>query len=454
MVEIVLVYPPVSESIWGSLEKAGSILPPLGICSLAGSLRKQGISVKIIDSLALKLNIKETFDLIEKYSPKYVGITATSQVIKDAGRLAKYIKTQSKNIKIIIGGPHISALPKETLEIFPEFDIGVIGEGEISLIEIIQNNNLKDVEGLVIRENTEIKLTKPRMFIKNLDSLPFPAWDLLPNINKTYRPAITNYKKLPTTSLVTSRGCFGQCTFCSQGVFGRVCRFFSAEYLIKMIEYLKERYGIKDICFYDDNFLLNKRRVFEICRLMKQKKLNLVWSCDSRVDLVDAEILKVMKEAGCWEISYGFESGSQKILDNLKKNISIEQSKKAIKLTKEAGISVRGFFMIGCPGETEKTLKETYKFIKNNNIDEIFLSYFTLIPGSEVYKKSAIIDPHMFTPTYIPKGLKKEKLEEYYRKIYKSFYFNPKRIITYSKKLKDFKKLKDGFLAFLKMIKK
>lgn len=452
MTKIALINPSQNfEKIYGSLSEEAGILPPLGLCYLASFLRSAGHhQVKIIDAQALKISNKMAANQALKWDAKIIGITATTDLIFLASEIADYVKSKSKNTKIIVGGPHISAVPRKTLKMFPSFDLGVIGEGETTLEKLVSalenRQDLRKVKGIVYRSRGKIIRTKPREFIGDLDNLPLPAWDLLPSLTKSYKPTAVNYKSLPSISLVTSRGCPGQCAFCDTRVFGCRYRVHSVEYVLEAIRHLKTKYQIKDIYFYDDQFTIFKKRLLEICRGLLAKKMRLDWSCQARIGVVDYETMKKMKEAGCWKISFGIESASPKILKLMNKHISLKQAQKTITDAKRAGLEVLGYFIIGFFGETEKTLSMTKKFILESDLDHIMLSYFLPFPGSPAYphlKKYGYFKEdwrnlNAFdsdTPQFIPHGLSAKKLVGAQKDIYRSFYFRPKIFTQHARKM-------------------
>lgn len=473
MTKIALINPtPNLENIYGRLSEEASILPPLGLCYSASALRTTGYrQVKIIDAQALKISNQAAAISALKWGAQIVGITATTDMIFLASEIADFIKSKSKNIKIIIGGPHISAVPKKTLKMFPSFDIGVIGEGEETLKELAAilktGKGLKKVRGIIYRSRGKIIKTEPREFIQDLDSLPLPAWDLLPTLNKFYKPVVVNYKSLPSTSLMTSRGCPGQCAFCDTRVFGCRYRVHSAEYVLDTIYHLKKKYGIRDICFYDDQFTIFKKRLTQICNGLQKKDMRIDWSCQARVNAVDYETMRKMKEAGCWKISFGIESASPKILKLMNKHITMKQAKKAISEAKRAGLEVLGYFILGFFGENKKTLAQTKKFILESDLDNIMLSYFLPFPGSPAYpylKKYGQFHEDWRNlnafdsdkPQFIPHGLSAKDLTNTQRDIYRSFHLRPKVIAKYAKRMfknpTDALKLMRTSLNFAKFI--
>lgn len=294
--------------------------------------------------------------------------------------------------------------------------------------------------------------------------LPYPAWDLLPNLVKYYQPAADSLYRAPATLLITSRGCVGQCTFCDRSVFGNLCRGYSTDYVIGMIKYLQEHYGIKDLFIEDDNFLMFRKRLKEICNRIIDEKIDITWSCMGRVDTFDADALPLLKKAGCWQINFGCESGSQKILDILNKRITVEQTERAIRQVRAAGINVKGLFMLGNLGETKETIEETLDFIKRVPLTDFHITYFTPLPGAEAYKiadkyghfNSDWRAANMFNPdNFIPFGLTREELEYYYKKAWKIFYLRPRIIWYYATKLRQpmiRKKILKGGFAFMKFL--
>lgn len=467
MKKIIFLNPSLSmKDLYEDLGESGSELPPLGIAILAAITRNMGYETKIIDSIALKLNTKQTVKKILEEKPDYLGITSTTMAIYNAAEIAEEIKKEDKNIKIILGGPHITATPQETMERFPSFDIGVYGEGEETIKELLecldQEKNLDGIKGLVLRKEGKAVMTTRREYIKNLDELPMPAWDLLPDLVKYYQPAADSLHRAPATLLITSRGCPGQCIFCEKSVFGSTCRSYSAGYVIKMIKHLIKNYGIKDLFIEDDNFLVFRNRLKEICKTIEEEKIDITWSCLGRADMIDEETLQIAKKGGCWQINYGCESGSQKILDILNKGIKVEKIEQAIKMTNKSGIKVKGLFMLGNFGETEETMKETINFIRKTHLTDFHMTYFTPLPGTKAWELApeyGTFDPdwkktNMFhADNFIPRGITKKQLEEYYKKAWRTFYIRPRIMWYYTKKLKDpalRKKIIKSGIAFTK----
>jgi len=463
----VLINPPHTlKERYGKLAGAGSNLPCLGLLLLAAVLRKNGFPVKIIDAAAEGIGYAECVERTLAFDAAFVGMTAVTPSICKAGKLAALIKAGKDTIKIAAGGAHMTTVPEETMRRFPEFDLGVIGEGEATLVELAQalrdKNRLEEIPGLILREKDRMKATAPRESIKDLDSLPFPAWDLLPNFPWGYRPAAFKCRRLPATYLVTSRGCPHQCIFCDTSVFSRQYRPFGAAYIIEMIKTLRRDYGIREISFEDDTFIIFKKRLLALCEALIRERIDITWSCNGRVNAANPEILALMKRAGCWQISYGIESGEQSILDFAKKRTKLHQIREAVRLTHEAGIYSKGFFILGFPKETEASIQKTIRFAKELPLDDITVTQMIPFPGSEMYEigqKFGHIEKdwermNLLDVVFIPHGLSKAKLEEYQRQFLSGFYLRPRIFLSYFKRLisapTNIRGLFLGFLALLK----
>ncbi|MFH1961977.1 MAG: radical SAM protein [bacterium] len=464
-----LINPPLSmDKRYGKLKSAGSTMPSLGLCSLAGVIRQHNVTPVIIETSPFGLSDMDIINQIQAAQPRYAGITATTLSIFSAGELAKKIKQVCKETIIIIGGPHLTATPEQTMELFKDFDIGVIGEGEETIKEIITRDttDLKEIKGIIFRENGQLHRTESRSFIKNLNMLPFPAWDILPNFPNAYHPPSFRFKRLPAASLVTSRGCPNKCIFCDRSVFGSHCRVFSAEYILEMLHNLYNNYGIREILFEDDTFVMFKPRLITICESIIQEKLNISWSCLGRADMVSPDILKLMKRAGCWQIAFGIESGDQKILDFIKKRTHLDKMKKAIIWTKEAGIMTKGFFIMGFPTETRESIQHTIDFITTTPLDDISVNMFTPFPGSQIYQTAKEFGEfeddwrkmNLLEITFVPHGLTKKELSQYSMLILKRFYLKPKTIIAYLKRMitnpQGIWNILKGLIGFIKVVRK
>ncbi len=448
--DMLLVNPPLTlEERYGELAAGGDVLVPLGLCYLAAAIRKEGHSVAILDAEAERLSVDGVVDRIAELDPAILGLSAATVSVHRAAAVADGAKSRRPAMRAILGGTHVTAVPEETLRRFPVFDVGVLGEGEITLVELLKQilggGAWTDVPGLVVRDGDAIRRTAPRPPIGDLDSLPPPAWDLLSSFPGRYVPSAHAYRGLPAPSLVTSRGCHGRCIFCDNAVFGRRTRLHSSGAVVAMMRELVERYGVREVGIEDDNFLFSRRRVEEICDEMIRRELRLAWNCYLRVDLVDLDILRQMRAAGCWQIAYGVESGSQRVRDFLRKDNTIEQCRAAIAATRQAGIRAKGLFMVGIPTETPAEWAETHKFILKAGFDDFSLMYFTPLPGSAVAGRIAefgALDDDwrkmsLYSPVFVPHGLTRRELVRRRRWAFQRFYFRPRPLLRYAREARS-----------------
>lgn len=363
MTKLVLINP-------GGKEQTYSATEPLNLGFIASYLEKNDAEVRIIDELAGG-DITEN---ISHYKPDMAGITATTPLVTRAYEIADYCRR--KGILTVMGGVHVSVLPEEALR---HCDIVVKGEGEIAMLDIIKN---KIDHGVV---------SYP--YIKNIDEVPPPARhlmkmdfylksrDRLPTHIYNFAP-----KGARTASLMVSRGCPYNCIFCHNSWRGIPYRFNSVERVIDEIELLVSKYDVNAVFFLDDDLFINRQRIRKICELILKKRFNIVWSAAARANHVDLETLQIAREAGCLKINFGFESGSQRILDVLNKKITVEQNKKAIELSKRAGIEPCGSFMIGNPTETLEDIELTRKFIREANLKFVSVLITTPFPGTQLWR--------------------------------------------------------------------
>lgn len=366
-------------------------LIPMGLAHIGAICEKEGCDVKVIDDYLLDLPYEKLGKKISNISPDVIGVTIGSLVYSEAVKTIQLCKKIVPNAKIIAGGPHPTVMPEQTLLDIPELDALVIGEGEETVAEVIErfrrNRNLENVKGACFKKGKKIIKNPPRLFIKNLDELPFPAWHLFP-IEKY--PRKTNFLSVaPVDNINSSRGCPFRCAFCSvKSIWGLTYRYFSPERSIEEMKYLIENYGAKGIYFREDNFTLNKRRVEELCKLMLKENLDIKWVCESRVDLITKDVAKLMKRAGCETIWFGTESGSQRVLDKvLCKGITLEQTKRAFKILDGVGIRRGASFMVGVPGETIKDMYKTIEFTKEIDPDYTGFNIFVGIPKSPIHDR-------------------------------------------------------------------
>lgn len=433
--DIVLINPPwykPNQSIW---KKISSCFPSLGLGYIAGCAEKSGFSVQVIDVNAEKIAYDEVVNRVKRYNPRFVGLTATTQLINNSLLIASMIKEKLPKTKIVLGGPHPSIFTDEILK-HKAVDYVIRNEGEESIVELLSGVAINKIGGLSYKEGSKHFHNLDRGLIQNLDQIPFPAYHLFP-MDK-YHPALGNYKRLPAMSIITTRGCPGNCTFCYKKMFGNKIRTRSAENILEEIELLINNYRIKEISFYDDTFTSSRTNVLKFCELIVKKNVDITWSCMSRVDFIDEELLKAMKNAGCHQICYGIESGEKEILFNIRKNISFEKAQKVIDLTKKARITARATFMFGSPGETEESMEKTMQASFKLNPDMVIFNITTPFPGTAMYewaKKNGYLLTENWDEYDLSKPVMKlptvetEKVIKYYKNAHKKFYLRLRYIL-------------------------
>ena len=378
-----LLINPDSPTMYGI---GGQCAFPLGLGYIAAVLEKDH-DVKVIDVGAEKLDDNSLKERISKINLEIVGITSDTISFQRAIEIAQIVKQINKEIVVVIGGAHANALPNYPLK-YDCFDISVHGEGERTSIElwnkIEKGKSYEDIKSIAFKKNDRIIINPKRELIKNLDELPFPARHLFP-MDK-YTGEFGLYVS-PIYPIGTSRGCPFSCAFCSNNViFGRKYRSRSPKNIVNEIELLINEYSAKGIYFREDIFTLNKKRVIEICNEIKERRLDFKWVCESRVDTINEEMLRSMKNAGCELIWFGVESGSQKILNHIHKQITIEQSRDAFRLCKRIKLRAGVSFMMGIPGEKIEDIYRTIAFAKELKPEFAWFNIFTGYPISPLYE--------------------------------------------------------------------
>jgi len=431
-------------------EAWGTSWPPLTLAIIAAILRDTGFTVEIRDCPSSNISFESLKHQIRSFQPRMIiANTATPSIVGDL-KVAELAKKIDTDIKTVFFGIHVSALAEETFKENPNVEFIVKGEPEYTLKDLAlalkDKGNLKNVKGLIYKNNGEIIYNEKRPFIDNLDELPFPAWDLI-NINN-YRLPLTNK---PFLLVLTGRACSKGCTFCATEVFyGKKTRLRSWGKVVAEIKYIKEKYGINDFLFWSENSLANREQIYNISKGLLREAPGTRWLCNGRVDMVDKELLKIMKKSGCWMIGFGIEAGTQRVLDLMKKNITIDNIKMAVKLAKKAGIEVTGHAIIGYPGETKNDILKTINLVKKIKLDYLQVYCCVPFPGSWLYtslKKSGNIKAspwfmyeQNFSVINTPQ-LSAEEIMALREKIVKNFYFTPYRILKTVFKLRSLKEL-------------
>ncbi|MFH1458960.1 MAG: radical SAM protein [Candidatus Omnitrophota bacterium] len=444
---IALIRPP---KISGAFEKI-LIQEPINLAYIAAYLKNHKFNVNLWDFEVEKLSKAILEEKLIKNKIDIVGITAMTPSINNAHNIASIIKNVNSRIPILIGGPHISAIPEQTLKEFLNFDLAVTGEGEIPLLEFSRkfSQNFKfpkHIPGIISR-NPDDNSPQKNTFIENLDQLPFPERAFFKEklYKNLYIPGINMYKKKPGV-VFSSRGCNDNCTFCAiKNTQGSKIRFRSARNVLAEITECKEKFGYNHITFEDTNFTLDKTRLANICQGLE--KLKITWSCQTKVNLVNRDIIYMMKKSGCIKIAYGVESGSERILKLMKKNITVKQIKDAFSLTHKAKITSCAFFILGShPDETKEDIQKTEQLLHAIKPDIFQMGIICPYPGTEIYnvmKQENLISNidwskfnFMHTiPAWSTRHINAHLLIKLQKKIYLKYIFSFNFLFSFLKKL-------------------
>ena len=425
--------------------------PPLGLLSIGTVLKKEGHQVKVVDAAAQSLTNEAIIQLAKHFKPDLCGITTYIVNEKLCFQISRDLKKHF-DCPVIFGGPHSSCFPREIIEKEKSADGIVIMEGEATILNLCdvldQRSSWKKVHGMIFRDSDgKIIVNPPQNPISNLDDLPIPDRSLI-DLN-FYNPIPSMYKRLPATSIITSRGCPYSCTYCFEaGELSQKYRRRSPLKVIEEIEYLVENFGIREIAFWDDEFILNKKWVFSFCDLIRLRNINISWSCFGRVGNVNPELLRKMADSGCWSISYGIESGNQELLDFIKKGFTIKQANDAIKWTHKAGIETRCSFMLALPGESPEMGQKTIDFAIELDVDYAQFFATNPLPGTPLYEDSQKLGTYIpdvdnygfsrpFRAPFVPYAYKDEKqILDLVRKGHRKFYFRPGYLLKALKRIK------------------
>jgi len=460
--KVLLIYPNWQDPLYSTL--------PIGLASIAALLLKNSFEVDVLDCSALNLGIEGIRDKIKSSQPDLVGISAMTPMIFESYKIAEAVKNGC-NAQVAIGGVHPSLCPEEVVE--NEFvDYAIVGEGEYVFLDLCKairdKKGFDGIKGVYYLEEGKPKYNGVCELTENLDDLPFPAVDLFP-LDK-YHQSIGETSKFMT--MITSRGCPYMCTYCvnsSNALFGKKYRTMSAERVVSEIQFYVEKYGVTEIDFYDDNFTSDVKRLVKFCDLLQQKGIKIKWKCSSRVETIDEGILRKMKDAGCYLIAYGVESGDRDILNSVKRFTSFEKVEEVFSLTHKVGIRTVAYFMIGFPDETKETIKRTVDFAIKIDPTYVQFSLITPYPHTQMFTdyldQGLLLEKDWSKYNYIgesaspiikTKYLSSSELHEEYRKAIKRFYFRPKYIVKQigqNLSYKGMKKSVKGLFQILKWIK-
>lgn len=377
MTTVTLVYPYFQPSNDNSIFR----FPPLGLGYIAAYLKQHGISVEIVDCTFLS---EETaLKKIRESQPKIIGIQSMFSMKHKSIQMAQALR---KDCELLVTG---GALPTSNpTEFLRDFDVVVIGEGEQTMLELVQafkkGKDFSKVDGIAFLNHGQFVHTPPRDYIKNLDNIPFPSHELFDN--QAYKNYYARNFGYTTTSIMTSRGCPFQCDFCSRPVFGNTFRTRTASNIADEVEQVRAL-GFSRVWFADDCFTLDRKRLLGICNEFIRRHMRISWECLSRVDTVDAEVAETMKQAGCVRVFFGLESGNDFVLSTMKKQATTKQGEKAVNTFKNAGVEVGAFFILGYPGENEETVHDTVQFASSLPLDYLSFTLPYPIPGTPLFDR-------------------------------------------------------------------
>jgi len=385
--KVLLLAPPWGE-IYGSfrgLTRRLNLNPPLNLAYLAASAARAGHDVKIADLEFLPRRKEVLHRLIEENAPDVVGVTVTSPMFPTVTRIVRLLKTSG--VPVILGGPHVTIARNEVFSACPEADFALAGEAEQSFTDLLSALDRGEDPGSIpglMRPGDATPFAEPPTLAPDLDALPDPIYPGIDFSNYTW--SVKGRKKVPAQTIITSRGCPYDCVFCAvQNLTGRAVRFRDVARVADEMERAVKTSPVRHFVFVDDVLTLKKTRIHDLCEILSGKNLPVTWEGDTRADLVDGELLQTMARAGCTRINFGIESGSQEVLDGLKKNISLSRVADAFRLAKKAGMDTRGTAMIGNPGDTRQTIRATVDFLRElSDLDQPYLSIAQPYPGTEL----------------------------------------------------------------------
>lgn len=441
--------------------------PPLGLLQIGAVLEKMGQDVRLIDVDIEGINREKLHSIINDFHPDLVGITSVTATFNQALEVAQEIKNL-RDISIVLGGIHATVDPAGAIA-HPNIDFLIKGEGEITICELVKvleagSSHFEDIKSLWYKKDSMVYHNENRELIPDLDSIPYPAFHLLKSLNP-YLPA--DAIKAPVAPIITTRGCPFNCTFCcTKQIFGRKVRARSVKNVVNGIEILVKRYGVREIDIMDDCFTYNKDRVLKFCTEIKRRnyKLAFCFSNGIRADQVDYEMLKALKDIGLRYVMFGVESGDSQILKNIKKGIKLDSIREAFRIAKSLKLETWACFIIGLPGDTDQTIRQSIDFAKE--LDPDFAKFLILkpFPGTEVFEelrnKGLIINFNydyfgVYTkPIHHLPGMNGEKMSEWQRKATREFYLRPSKIFKHLlMMLKSWQRVKVSLRGLKLMVK-
>jgi len=471
MFRVLLINPPYDiERYMGKLSSIAFVFPPFGLAYIASLLRESGIDVELFDSQVEERSIR---DVVRSSKPDLIGITCVTALVDSTLELGALIREEFPGISIIVGGIHPTLRPDDFVG-KPGIDFICKGEGEFVMLEVVKTleagGDTTSIPGLITIKAGGVAIEGPkRNLLKNLDEIPPPALDLLPIEKYRISPDMRTGDRVGV--IFTSRGCPFDCIFCANRLLSEGhYRAHSIERVCSEIDQLLELHNINQLFVYDDNFAVNKKRAKALCRefIARGYHKRFTWWAEARVDCVDNELLTLMYQAGCRIISYGLESGVQRLLDFIQKNITLEKTREVVQITREVGIDVRASFILGLPTETTEDSLETIRFARSLGLAQVRFAIATPFPGTKLWdiaqqegglhydnwKAFSLMSGYSGgLPVYVPKGRDPKELAKLQRKANMMFYLQPRVIWVYIRRMKDWAAIKEIAVGALKFFR-
>ncbi len=438
-----------------------NILPVLGLGYLANAIRDKH-EVKILDCMKEDFSLDDYGDYLKNYRPDIVGIQCFTYDIYIVADYLKMTRLVLPDAITIIGGPHPTAMPEESMRLFGNtLDYAFRSEAEEGLPELlglietkgISNESLSKIKNLIWRNNDHV-VANPITYIADVSKLGMPAWELMPPDSYPKSPFSAFYKRFPVAPIITSRGCPYDCIYCQAGLMsGSQMRYRPIPLVIEEIKYLYSKFGVKEFQIIDDNFTLNRKYVMDFCNAIINNNIDILWTCPNgvRLDTLNDEMIEAMKSSGCYVISAGIESGSDRVLKYIKKQETVGLMKEKVAMIQRHEIDVIGFFMLGFPTETVTEMKQTIRLSKELRLLRAIFFLFHPLPGTEMYTmltqtgelEGINYDANSFAEVaYTPKGMTKKELKNIQKKAFLSFYLRPKQFLNLAFSIKSFSHFK------------
>ncbi len=425
--------------------------PPLGILYLSACLKQAGHQTGFVDGLERPLDW--ILEQIAAFEPEIVGFSCTTFAWARTVELCQLIKQRWPDVVTLVGGPHVTGVRDACLE--PGVDYGLTGDAEEAIVSLVEaldgDGDLSGVKGLAYRDASGTTQFNMGGYFKDLDSLPFPDYDLVDIRN--YPPSIAFYNRLPSMTMMTTRGCPATCTFCDAVSNFRVR---SIDNVIAEIRHLKQRFGARHILFYDEDLPLVKKRLTEMCERFIEEELDISWCCNSRADSIDEPLVRLMKRAGCWRILVGVESGNQETLDRIMKGLTLEQIKQKVQMIRHHDIEVLGTFILGLPDETYEMGLRTVDFAIECDLDYAIFLKLTPFPGTAmargIEQKGRLTGnwaPNLIS--FVPDSMTEQELAKLSAEAMRRFYMRPKYLLKRGLKMRSWSDLERnlrGFFSF------